>query len=148
MIDVALSSDQLDLSEVQILLAKAEFGAENYFLGSIRDNNNDKKVEGVFFEVQEMLARKVLSEIAAEAAAQHDDLMAIVVRHRLGFVRVGELSTIVAVSTRHRAAAFEYSRYIIDEIKKRVPIWKQEYYVGGEAEWLKGNSLRNRTDCE
>ena len=83
------------------------------------------------------MAREQLAAIVSEAAgrAGSDRIAAV---HRLGELAVGEVSVAIAVSTPHRAEAFEAARHVIEEIKKRLPVWKRERYLDGEAEWLDG----------
>ena len=68
---------------------------------------------------------------------------AVFIEHAKGHLKLGEISIIIAVACKHRDQAYVLSRYIIEEIKKRSPIWKKEHYENGESEWLKGNSIAN-----
>ena len=90
------------------------------------------------YEGYAAMAREQLAAIAVEAAelARTDRLAAI---HRLGTLVVGEVSVAIAVSTPHRAEAFAAARHVIEEIKKRLPVWKREHYLDREAEWLDGH---------
>jgi len=90
------------------------------------------------YEGYAAMAREHLAAIAVEAAelARTDRLAAI---HRLGTLVVGEVSVAIAVSAPHRAEAFTAARYVIEEIKKRLPVWKKEHYLDREAEWLDGH---------
>ena len=114
-----------------------EDGATSVFLGVVRNHNEGRRVRAVRYSAYEAMAEKVLGAIADEAAAMaHTDRIAIV--HRLGELGVGEASVAIAVSSPHRAAAFDACRFIIEEIKKRLPVWKEEQYVEGDATWLDG----------
>jgi len=107
------------------------------FLGTVRDHSPGKA--GVTHLEYEAYAEQVtgkIGEIVAEAADRWP-LLRVVVEHRTGQVEVGESSVGVAVSSAHRAEAFEAARYLIDELKQRAPIWKKEYWPGG-AEWVEG----------
>ena len=90
------------------------------------------------YEGYDEMAREELRAIVAEAAerAGSDRIAAV---HRLGRLAVGEVSVAIAVSTPHRAEAFVAARYIIEEIKKRLPVWKREHYLDREAKWLEGH---------
>jgi molybdopterin synthase catalytic subunit len=89
------------------------------------------------YEAYEEMAGPVLEAIALEARERiGSDRVAVV--HRVGELGIGEASVAIAVSSPHRAEAYEASRYVIEEIKKRLPVWKKEHYVGGDAGWVEG----------
>lgn len=113
-------------------------GAQVIFLGVVRDHNHGRKVASMSYDAFEPLAERVLAEIAHEASAGVADVLVV---HRTGRLKVGEASVLVVTSSPHRAEAYEASRHVIEEIKKRVPIWKQETYLDGESEWLAGHAL-------
>ncbi len=112
-------------------------GAVLLFLGTVRDHADARPVRGMRYDAYSEMAAPVLQDIAAEAAARvGSDRVAVV--HRVGELGVGEVSVAIAVSTPHRAEAYEASRYVIEEIKKRLPVWKKEFYSDGEAAWVEG----------
>jgi molybdopterin synthase catalytic subunit len=89
------------------------------------------------YEAYEGMATPVLTEIAREAAAiLGTDRVAVV--HRVGELGIGDVSVAIAVSSPHRAQSYEASRYVIEEIKKRLPVWKREHYTDGRSEWVEG----------
>lgn len=138
---VCVSAEPIEATK---LLAKAmdpECGAQVLFLGAVRDINHGKKVVAVSYDAFEPLAEKVLRTIAEEAQQRWGEELSMIVFHRTGRLTVGEVSVLVAVHSRHRDAAYLASRYMIEELKQRVPIWKKEFYVTGETEWLKGHAL-------
>jgi molybdopterin synthase catalytic subunit len=107
------------------------------FVGTVRDHADGRAVDGVRYDVYEEMARPVLHAIAAEAAEiLGTDRVAVV--HRVGALDIGEVSVAIAVSSPHRAEAFEASRYVIEEIKKRLPVWKKERYLEGDEAWVAG----------
>lgn len=121
-----------------------EDGAVLLFVGVVRDHNDGRGVSGVGYEAYEEMAEKVLLEIATEASvALGSDRVAVV--HRVGELAVGEASVAIAVSSPHRAEAYDASRYVIEEIKKRVPVWKQERYVDGSVDWVAGQTPEPET---
>jgi len=120
-------------------LASPQDGACVLFLGVVRDHNDGRAVTGLEYEAYREMAEGTLSAIAVEASHRFGPNR-IRVLHRLGELRVGEVSTAIAVATPHRAEAFEASRYIIEEIKRRLPVWKREHYVDGDAHWV-GSTL-------
>jgi molybdopterin synthase catalytic subunit len=92
------------------------------------------------YEAYEDMAAAVLAEIAAQAAGRlGTDRVAVV--HRVGALAIGEVSVAIAVSSPHRADAYDASRLVIEEIKKRLPVWKQERYVDGQEDWVPGHPL-------
>lgn len=121
-------------------------GAVTWFMGYVRKKNliaDDAcgEVNGITYECFEALAEKILNEICLEAQALYDKRLGLLVVHRTGYLNVGECSILIGVSSIHRAPAYEASRYILEQIKKRAPIWKLEHYDSGESKWLKGQSL-------
>ncbi|HEY3520912.1 MAG TPA: molybdenum cofactor biosynthesis protein MoaE [Rhodanobacteraceae bacterium] len=130
------------LSEAAIdpvaLLRKLEnrgIGAVVTFEGRVRDRNEGRAVRGLAYEAYAELAEVEGARILDEARSRFDTTQALCV-HRVGDLVLGELAVWVGVSAAHRDAAFAACRYVIDEVKARVPIWKREHYVQGEAEWL------------
>jgi molybdopterin synthase catalytic subunit len=114
-----------------------EDGAAILFLGVVRDHADGRAVSGMRYDAYREMADSVLAGIAGEAAERLGTERVAVV-HRTGELNVGEVSVAIAVSSPHRAQAFEASRYVIEEIKKRLPIWKKEHYADGEEAWVAG----------
>ena len=112
-------------------------GAVILFLGTVRNRNEGRPVSGMEYHGYEAMAREQLAAIAKEAADRADGGSVAVV-HRLGTLALGDVSVAIAVSSPHRSAAFEASRYVIEEIKRRLPVWKKEHYVDGRAGWVEG----------
>jgi molybdopterin synthase catalytic subunit len=112
-------------------------GAVLLFLGIVRDHNEGAAVAHLEYEAYAAMAEAVLREILAEAQGRWA-VGEIAVEHRTGRLEIGEVSVAVAVAAPHRDAAYAASRYVIDELKRRAPIWKQEAYVDGERVWLDG----------
>lgn len=133
-----MTSDPIDVAGVLAAVGSAADGAVLLFLGTVRERNDDRPVTGMRYESYAAMAEPVLAEIAAEAAAQAgSDRMAVV--HRTGELGIGEVSVAIAVSTPHREQAFAAARYIIEQIKVRLPVWKHEHYADtGESRWLDG----------
>ena len=132
-----ITIEPIDSSTVVERVGAPEDGAVALFLGTVRNRNEGRPVGGMEYEGYGEMAREQLAAIVAEAAARAGtDRIAAV--HRLGELAIGEVSVAIAVSTPHRAEAFDAARYVIEEIKKRLPVWKRERYLDGKAEWLKG----------
>ncbi len=116
-----------------------ECGAVSVFIGTVRNRNEGRRVRGIRYEAYKEMAEKHLKDIAGEIKRRwKTDRVSIV--HRVGKLKVGEISVVVAVGTPHRADSFEACRYGIERIKKYLPVWKQEFYDGGRI-WVKGNKL-------
>lgn len=110
-------------------------GAFAAFEGWVRDHNEGRPVHGLRYEAYVELAEAEGERIVAEALARFDAVEACCV-HRIGDLAIGELAVWAGASAAHRAAAFDACRWIVDEVKARVPIWKHERYADGEAGWL------------
>jgi molybdopterin synthase catalytic subunit len=116
-------------------LADPACGGYCAFEGWVRDNNDGARVARLEYEAFEVLALREGARIVGEALARFGVTRAACV-HRLGPLAVGELAVWVGVSAPHRDEAFRACRYIIDEVKQRVPIWKKEYYANGDSGWV------------
>jgi molybdopterin synthase catalytic subunit len=136
-VDAWITEERLVADDVLARVGGAGDGAVLLFLGTVRDQNEGRRVSGMRYAAYRAMAERVLSEIVAEAAARVGSTR-IAAAHRIGELTVGDVSVAIAISTPHRAHAYDGSRYIIEEIKKRLPVWKQEHYVSGQAEWLGG----------
>lgn len=132
-----ITTDALSADTVIREVGSDEHGALSIFVGVVRDHNDGRAVTGVHYSAYADMAERVLGAIAAEAAATAEEARVAVV-HRVGELSVGEVSVAIAVSSAHRAQAFDACRYIIEEIKKRLPVWKQERYREGDTAWLAG----------
>ena len=116
-------------------LADPSCGAVATFRGVVRADGTDRRVEAIEYECYREMAEREMLAVLNEVASSHAIAAATIV-HRSGIVRVGETSVLVAVAAPHRAAVFDALRAIVDEIKRRAPIWKKEHYDDGEARWL------------
>ena len=129
-------------SNAEKFIKDSKFGASIYFLGTVRNTNNNKKVSGITYDSHDEMVIKSFEEIYNEADKKLDIKdKAVFIEHATGYLNIGEISIIIAVSCKHRDQAYVLSRYIIEEIKKRSPIWKKEHYENEESEWLKGNTI-------
>ena len=130
-----IAQSALDPTVLKSELAHDTCGACVTFEGWVRDNSHGRKVTRLEYEVYRDLATKEGERVMAEVREQFAIELARC-RHREGPLEIGECSVWVGVSAPHRDAAFAACRYIIDEIKKRLPIWKKEYYEGGDSGWV------------
>jgi molybdopterin synthase catalytic subunit len=128
--DVLRSEEAIDAVE------SPAAGAINVFLGVVRDNNLGRSVGYLEYDAYPEMAERVMRELAEEAKAKFD-LEDCAVLHRTGRLEIGETSLLVAVASGHRAESFEAGHWLVNEIKKRVPVWKKEVWEDGE-EWIEG----------
>ena len=110
-------------------------GATSVFLGTVRNVNDGRKVTGIEYTAYGSMAHRELLIIATEAAEKFGPL-ALSVEHRIGTLEVGDVSVAIAAAHPHRAQALDATRYVIEQLKKRVPIWKREHYADGSREWI------------
>ncbi|MEP6602344.1 MAG: molybdenum cofactor biosynthesis protein MoaE [Spartobacteria bacterium] len=122
--DVSLSEEPIGEPKAIVDLA---CGAEVVFRGIVRQLEDGREIEGIEYEAHQIMAEHQLLSIAQRALAR-SPLRAVLIHHRIGFVPAGEASLLVCVSSGHRAEAFDASRWMVDELKKSVPIWKQVRY--------------------
>ena len=130
-----ISETAIDSAALARELAQAGAGACATFEGWVREHNDGRSVRRLGYQAYAPLAQAEGERILAEARAKFAILDARCV-HRVGTLEIGELAVWVGVSAAHRGAAFDACRYVIDEVKKRVPIWKNEHYADGESGWL------------
>jgi len=115
-------------------------GAIDFFAGVVRNHHEGKQVSGITYDVHEPLALRTMQAICEEGSTQWPGAH-FYVAHFQGHLAVGEISVLIAVSTPHRADCFAACRLVIEAIKTRLPVWKQEHYLDGKSAWLPGHSL-------
>ena len=141
---VDIKEKKISLSDAEKFISSNTFGASIFFTGTVRDQNNDKNVVGITYDSHDALVIKSFQEIYNEATKKLNiDEKSVFIEHAKGYLNLGEISIIIAVACKHRDEAYVLSRYIIEEIKKRSPIWKKEHYLNKETSWLKGNPIIN-----
>lgn len=138
-ISCRITDEPIDAGSLLAQCTSSGDGAALLFVGVVRNQNEGREVDHLEYSAFTEMAVRVLDEVAREAAARWDTGRIAAV-HRVGRLELGEVSVAIAVASPHRDAAYQASRYIIEELKRRVPIWKKEGYVEGEAEWLTGNA--------
>ena len=131
---IQLVRDPIDLADLQ--KTAPSDGALCLFAGVVRDHNAGQRVHHLEYEAYEEMALPLMEEIASEVL-QRWPVTDVRLVHRLGRMEIGEVSVAIAIGSPHRAEAFAACRYAIDQLKKRVPIWKKEFYADG-AVWLEG----------
>jgi molybdopterin synthase catalytic subunit len=123
------------LEDLPALQVPAASGSVVTFWGRVRDHNEGRAVTGLEYSAYPELASKEGRRIVAEALTRFG-LDAVRAVHRIGNLAVGEAAVVVEVASGHRGEGFEGCRWVIDQIKDRVPIWKCEHYVEGDREWV------------
>jgi molybdopterin synthase catalytic subunit len=129
-----ISATAIEVAPLREALLAQAAGAYASFEGWVRDHNEGRAVLGLAYEAYEALAESEGEKVLAEARAKFA-IVDVACVHRSGELAIGELAVWVGVSAAHRDAAFSACRYVIDEVKARVPIWKRERYADGEALW-------------
>ena len=140
---VDVSKKKIGLTKAQKFITSSKCGASIYFVGTVRNQNNNKKVTGITYDSHDALVIKSFEKIYKEAETKFKfKNISVFIEHIKGYAALGDPSIIIAVACKHRSQAYEFSRYIIEEIKKRTPIWKKEHYKNKDSEWLKGNPIK------
>ena len=135
---------KLTIKDAEKFIGSSDFGASIFFSGTVRNQNDNKSVIGITYDTHDALVIQSFEEIYSEANKKLEiKEKAVFIDHAKGYLDLGEISIIIAVATKHREEGYKLSRYIIEEIKKRSPIWKKEHYKNEQSEWLKGNPIKN-----
>jgi molybdopterin synthase catalytic subunit len=138
---VGIATSPLQAQAALQFVADPAHGASDLFVGSVRNHNLGKVVEGVSYDVFDALALQVFATIADEARQQWGNSLNIYIEHFKGRLPIQGISILIAVSSPHRDESFKACRFVIEAIKHRAPVWKQEHYVDGDSEWVQGHAL-------
>ena len=133
---VRITRDRIDTPTILEPLKQPEDGAAVVFEGIVRNHSRGRRTLFLEYEAYEEMALKQLEDLAKQACARFEISNARII-HRLGHLEIGETSVLIVVASAHRAAAFEACRWLIDVLKKTVPIWKKEHFADG-AVWADG----------
>ena len=133
----AVTDQPLDAARLLADCVSPDDGAALLFWGVVRNENDGRAVDQLEYHAYGAMAEKEMLRIAEEAVARFGtgDIRVV---HRVGTLAVGEASVAIVVASPHRGQAYEASRYVIEELKRRVPVWKREGYVDGDREWVPG----------
>jgi molybdopterin synthase catalytic subunit len=132
----------LGLQEVYDLVADPANGSVNLMCGTVRNQTDKRPVDFLVYEAYESMALKVFAQIAEEIYQRWPDTNRVVIHHRIGKLRIGEISVIVAVGSPHRKEGFEACQYAIDALKYDAPVWKKEYWEDGRSEWVEAKGVK------
>jgi molybdopterin synthase catalytic subunit len=141
----AVVEHELNAASLLAEVASHACGATTLFLGPVRNTHEGRDVTGIEYTAYSAMANAELQRIVAEAAERFGTDR-IAVEHRVGTLTLGEASVAIAVAQAHRAPSMDATRYIIEEIKKRVPIWKREHYTDGTREWVDPTRARHTAE--
>jgi len=130
-----ITDQRIEPEALKESLLREAAGAFVSFEGWVRNQNDGEPVTALEYEAHAAVATKEGEQILAEAVERFD-VLAAYGRHRVGRLEIGDCAVWVGVSAAHRGVAFDACRYIIDELKQRVPIWKKEHYVDGPSGWI------------
>ena len=140
---IDLKKEKIEVKKAEDFISSSKFGASIIFKGTVRNTNENKKVTGITYDSHDAMVLKSFEEIYNEVDQKLKIKdKAVYIEHAKGYLNLGEISIIIAVACPHRSEAYNLSRYIIEEIKKRSPIWKKEHYENEKNEWLKGNPIQ------
>ena len=133
----AVTPEPLDAARLLADCVSPDDGAALLFWGVVRNENEGRAVDQLEYHAYAGMAERQMRMIAEEAIARFGtgDIRVV---HRVGVLAVGEASVAIVVAAPHRGEAYEASRYVIEELKRRVPVWKREGYVSGDREWVPG----------
>lgn len=131
-----VTTEPLSIDEAYAAVRRPDCGAIALFVGAVRDHHDGKKVVKISYSAFREMAEKEFAKIGAEAAARWKT-GAVYIAHRTGALQIGDASVVIAVSSAHRAEAFDACRHAIEALKQLAPIWKEEFYETGKA-WISG----------
>ena len=140
----AVTAQPIDAARLLGSVVSDDDGAALLFWGVVRNHNEGRPVSHLEYHAYAEMAERMMRRIGDEAIARHG-VGDVGIVHRVGRLAIGEASVAIAVAAPHRGEAYEASRYVIEELKKRVPVWKREGYVDGESEWVPGFSPDGET---
>jgi molybdopterin synthase catalytic subunit len=143
----ALVDQAIDTAAITAEVASTANGAMLVFVGTVREVKEGRAVTGIEYTAYRSMAARELADIASEAAARFNT-RDIVIEHRLGELGLGEASVVIAIGHARRGETYDASRYVIEQLKKRVPIWKLEHYVDGTREWVNAGTGKRHEESE
>lgn len=132
-----LSSALVDPAALEAKLTSPAAGAVVTFTGRVRNHSQGRAVVRLEYEGAEALAQHLFGELAGEIRSRYE-VEEIGCTHRTGTLEIGDVAVWIGISAAHRGPAFDACRYLIDELKTRLPIWKKEYYADGNSGWIQG----------
>ncbi|MGD1713166.1 molybdenum cofactor biosynthesis protein MoaE [Dapis sp. BLCC M172] len=126
----------LSIEDIYALADNPANGAVVVMSGMVRNQTDGQSVVALEYQAYQPMAIKVFEQIATEIRSQWPDVNTVVIHHRVGRLKIGEISVLVAIGCPHRSEAFEACRYAIDTLKHTAPIWKKEHWTDGSSSWV------------
>lgn len=137
-----LTADPLELGSLLAVVHSPERGGIACFLGTVRNHHGGREVLRLEYSAYAPMVEAECARIIAESEARWN--VSVALRHRVGRLEVGDAAVAVVAASAHRAEAFVACRYVIEELKRRAPIWKREYYADGTEEWVGSGAVGRR----
>jgi molybdopterin synthase catalytic subunit len=137
----AIVTREIDVAALMAEAQSSDFGAVSVFAGTVRDVNDGRRVTAIDYSAYTSMAESELASIIADAEDRFG-VSALIVEHRVGALAIGDVSVAIVAAHAHRAPALDCTRFVIEEIKRRVPIWKREHYTDGSREWIDPSAAR------
>ncbi len=141
-----LTSDPIELESLLAQVQSPRHGGIASFLGAVRDHQAGRSVVRLEYSAYQPMAEAECARIVREAEAQWD--CAVALKHRIGTLHIGDVAVAIIAASAHRDEAFAACRYVIEEVKRRVPIWKREVFVDGSVEWVGSGEAGKRGSGE
>src|ERR1051325_4323042 len=138
-----ITTQAIDTASVLAEVDRPGHGASILFVGTVRDVNDGRPVNGMEYTAYVAMAEKEMAAIAKEAHEKFSGSFVVIV-HRIGQLAIGDASVAIATANAHRDAAYQASRYVIEQLKARGPIWKREHYTDGTREWIDPTAKREK----
>lgn len=138
---VERANDAVDPAEAIGFVSDPAFGGIDVFIGKVRDLNQGRGVQGITYDLFDPLVMNEFQRLVSEVEAEFGPRIKLYVAHAKGRLAVGDVAVVVAAGTPHRDEAFRACRQLIEAVKHRSPIWKQEHYLDGDSEWSEGCTL-------
>lgn len=135
MIFTQVTDQLLSLSQAQEFLTDDACGGQDYFLGTVRDHNEGKKVTSLEYQCYQKMCEQLLKKFAQEAIETFG-VKRVYLVHRFGHLQLKDIAVLVATASAHRDESFKATRFLIEKIKHELPVWKKEHYVGEVAQWV------------
>ena len=132
---IAVVDREIDVASLIAEVGDDSCGAVSVFLGCVRDINDGRPVTGIEYSAYQAMAEREMASIVSETASRFD-ISRLVVEHRVGALGLRDVSVAVVAAHPHRAPALDATRFVIEQLKQRVPIWKLEHYTDGSREWV------------
>jgi len=129
-----LRAEPLSVDEIRAVAADPAAGAVAVFIGAVRDHDHGRGVTALSYSAHPS-AQTELGRVAEKVAASYS-IVSLAVAHRIGDLEIGDLAVVAAVGAEHRDVAFAACHFLVDELKATVPIWKHQFFTGGDSEWV------------